>query len=215
MERILETNSSQTGVPMNPQKLLIIFSLTFLFSISLKAQRYGTTLGLRMGNSELSRMAGLSMQQRIADRHTLEAILQSDFSRNTTFSLLGKKHSPVISKRFNYYYGAGIALGNEESFVKNEQAKEITHTYGNSTLGVDLIAGVELTVANAVISLDYKPNINLSGRTEFYRGQVGISARTVLVKSKEQKRRKKQREKAKAAKTQSPKKSFSGLFDRN
>lgn len=179
------------------------------------AQRYGTALGLRFGNSELNRTVGLTIQQRLMDRVTLEGILQSDFSRNVTFSLLAEKHSPIISKRFNYYYGAGIAFGNEESFVKNSGTNEIIHTYGNSTFGVDLIAGVELTVANAVISLDYKPNVNLSGRSEFYRGQVGISARSVLVKSKEQKRKQKQRQKAKRSSKNQPKRPFSDLFKGN
>jgi hypothetical protein len=35
------------------------------------------------------------------------------------------------------------------------------------------------------------------GREEFYRGQVGISARMVLVKSKEQKKKQRQRQRAK------------------
>ncbi|OOG73728.1 hypothetical protein [Algoriphagus sp. A40] len=188
--------------------LLLLFQLPNLAI----AQRYGTALGLRFGNSEFNRTVGLTLQQRLVERVTLEGILQSDFSRNTTFSLLAKSHSPIISKRFNYYYGAGVAFGNEESFVKNPGTKEIIHTYGNSTFGVDMIAGVELTVANAVISLDYKPNINISGREEFYRGQVGISARTVLVKSKEQKQRQKQRQKAKNSNKIQPKKPFSELF---
>jgi hypothetical protein len=176
------------------------------------AQRYGTALGLRFGNSDLNRTVGLTVQQRIIEHVTLEAIIQSDFSRNTYLSLLLEKHRPIISKRFNYYYGAGLGLGNEESFVKNRGTKEIIHTYGNGTFGVDLIAGIELTLANAVIALDYKPNINLSGREEFFRGQVGISARAVLVKSKEQKRRQKERQRAKKSSKNPPKKPFSELF---
>ena len=152
------------------------------------------------------------MQQRLTERVTLEGIIQSDFNRNSTFSLLVEKHRPIISKRFNYYLGGGIALGKEESFVKNPATKEIVHTYGNTSFGVDLIAGIELTVANAVISLDYKPNVNISGREEFFRGQVGISARTVLVKSKEQKRKQKQRLKAKKSSKNQPKRPFSDLF---
>lgn len=176
------------------------------------AQRYGTAVGVRLGNSNLSRTFGLSIQQRIVDRVTLEAILQSDFSRNTNFSLLAERHRPLISKRFNYYYGGGIAFGKEESFIKNEETMQIDHTFGNSTVGVDLIAGIEFTVANTVLSLDYKPNINLAGRSEFYRGQVGISARTVLIKSKEQKKKQKKRQKAKNSSQKQPDKPFSDLF---
>lgn len=195
------------------QKSLLIFLICFLLNgLQANAQRYGTALGLRLGNSDINRTVGLSLQQRVLERITVEGILQTDFSRNSTLSVLARKHHPIISKRFNYYYGAGLSFGNEESFVKNPSTKEIIHTYGNATTGVDLIAGIEMTLANAVISLDYKPNINLVGREEFYRGQVGLSVRTVLVKSKEQKKKQRQRQKAKRVKTQAPKKSFSELF---
>ncbi|MFC5190896.1 hypothetical protein ACFPIK_03900 [Algoriphagus aquatilis] len=197
------------------QKSLVIFFICFLLNgIQVNAQRYGTALGLRLGNSDINRTVGLSLQQRVMERVTIEGILQTDFSRNTTLSVLAQKHHPIISKRFNYYYGGGLSFGNEESFVKNPATKEIIHTYGNATTGVDLIAGVEMTLANAVISLDYKPNINLVGREEFYRGQVGLSVRTVLVKSKEQKKKQRQRQKAKQAKNQPQRKPISDIFKR-
>lgn len=199
---------------MNKALVFPLFLLSLLLSTQGFSQRYGTALGLRFGNSDLNRTLGLTLQQRVTERVTLEGILQSDFSKNTTFSLLAERHRPIISKRFNYYLGGGVAFGNEESFVKNPDTKEIVHTYGNATFGVDLVAGIELTMANAVIAVDYKPNVNISGREEFYRGQVGISARTVLVKSKEQKRRQKQRNKAKRASQKQPKKPFSELFQK-
>jgi len=191
---------------------LLFFVFFGLTSVQVSAQRYGTAFGVRLGNSDINRTIGLSLQQRLLEKVTVEGILQTDFSRNTTLSVLAEKHHPIISKRFNYYYGGGLSFGKEESFVKNPSTKEIIHTYGNATTGVDLIAGIEMTLANAVISLDYKPNINLAGREEFYRGQVGISARTVLVKSKEQKKKQRQRQKARQAKAKTPRKPFSDLF---
>lgn len=177
---------------------LTLISIFFFASLSLaQAQRYGTAVGLRFGSNNLYRTVGLTAQQRIAKGLTVEGILQSDFKLNTTFTALLEKHRPIISKRFNYYYGVGASFGVEESFVKEPESNQILHTYGNSTVGVDLIGGVELTILNTAISLDYKPNINLTGREEFYRGQVGISARVVLVKSKEQKKKQRQRQKAK------------------
>ncbi len=175
-----------------------LFPLLFFACMSFaEAQRYGTAVGLRFGNNNLYRTVGVTAQQRISKRLSLEGMLQSDFKLNTTMSVLLEKHHPIISKRFNYYYGVGPSLGVEESFVKDPESKQILHTYGNSTAGIDLIGGLELTMLNTVISLDYKPNINLVGRQEFYRGQVGISARMVLVKSKEQKKRQRKRQKAK------------------
>lgn len=181
----------------NSLLLLILLSLPFFSS----AQRYGTAVGLRLGNSDQGRMLGISAQQRIVDRISLEGILQSDFNLNTTLSFLLEKHNPIISKRFNYYYGAGVSFGRESSTYKDDVNKELVQTYGNSTVGVDLIGGLELTVVNTVISLDYKPNVNISGRNEFYRGQVGISARVVLVKSKEQKKKQRQRKRGKTKKS--------------
>jgi hypothetical protein len=190
----------------------LLLSVCLLLPLQAFSQRYGTAAGLRFGNSDFNRTLGITVQQRLAERITMEGIVQTDFSRNTTLSILAERHRPIISKRFNYYLGGGVAFGNEESFVKNSTTKEIVHTYDNSTFGVDLIAGVELTVANAVIALDYKPNINISGREEFFRGQIGISARSVLVKSKEQKRKQKQRQRAKRASQNSKQKPFSDLF---
>jgi hypothetical protein len=177
-----------------------------------KAQHYGTAAGIRIANSDISRTLGLSVQQRVADKFTVEGILQTDFNRNTMASLLLERHHSLISKRFNYYYGAGFAVGNEESFVKNPLTKEIIHTYGNSISGLDLIAGIEMKISKAVISLDYKPNINISGREEFFHGQVGISARTVLVKSSEQKRKQRLRRKRKQSTKQAISKSFTEIF---
>lgn len=177
------------------QKLIYAF-LFILISNGAFSQHYGNALGLRLGNSNLNRTVGLSYQHRIQKNLTLEGIVQSDFSRNTTAHLLVERHRPILSKRLNYYYGTGLALGKEESFLKNEQDKTITHTYGNGTFGVDFILGLEFTVFKTVLSLDYKPNVNLIGRSEFFRGQAGFTARMVLTKSKEQKR--KQRQKAKA-----------------
>ncbi|MEB2784071.1 hypothetical protein [Algoriphagus persicinus] len=177
---------------------LTLLTLLIFSTLSIaQAQRYGTAVGLRFGNSNLYRTVGLTAQQRITKQISIEAMLQSDFKLNTTFSALIEKHHPIISKRFNYYYGIGPSFGVEESFVKSEGSKQILHTYGNTTAGLDLMGGLELTLLNTVISLDYKPNINLVGREEFYRGQVGISARMVLVKSKEQKKKQRQRQKAK------------------
>ncbi len=188
---------------MEKRLLTLTLILFCLSNFQVQAQRYGTAAGLRFGNNSLGRTVGITAQQRITDRLTLEGILQSDFSRNSNLSLLIEKHHPMISKRFNYYYGAGISFGKEESFEKVEDSKQIIQTYGNATTGVDLVTGIEMTLLNTVLSLDYKPNINIAGREDFYRGQVGISARMVLVKSKEQKKKQRQREKAKNSKQKS------------
>ncbi|MCH7406658.1 hypothetical protein [Belliella aquatica] len=176
------------------------------------AQRYGTAAGLRLGSNDFSRTVGITAQQRILKNITIEGIAQSDFSRNTTLHLLLERHRPIISKRFNYYYGLGYSLGWEESNIKNPATMEIITTYGNNTNGIDLIGGIEMTILNTTVSLDYKPNFNMSGREEFYRGQVGISVRTVIVKSKAQDKKRRQRAREKRKKNRTP--LFEGLRER-
>lgn len=174
-------------------------------------QSYGTSAGLRLGNSQDYRTIGITGKQRLIKAVTVEAIIQSNFNSNTTAHLLLARHRPMISRRFNYYYGGGLSLGLEESRQKMQESKRIVTTYGNPTMGLDLILGVEMTVMKLNISLDYKPNINLAGKEQWYAGQVGISVRPVLVQGKVQQKKKRQKARNKR-KTQ--KKSTGGSFSR-
>ena len=183
------------------QKTLLVSILTvFLFGGQCnlaKGQSYGTSGGLRLANNDQGRMLGLTVKQRIQKGLTVEGIIQSDFSYNTTVHALLERHRPLLTKRLNYYYGAGVSLGIEESRQKVSESMQIIQTYGNGTLGVDLIGGVELTLLGINFSLDYKPNINIVGRQPWYSGQVGISARSVLVKGNKQNKKKRQRNRQK------------------
>ena len=173
-----------------------MFVFFVCLSVLVNAQKYGNTLGLRFGNGPY-RTIGVSFEQRLFKHVTFEGIFQSDLSRNTLAHGLIKHHHPVLGKRINLYTGAGMSFGIEESLYKNTADKEVITTYGNSTLGADLIAGAELTILGLTLSVDYKPNLNLVGRENWYQGQVGISLRKVLLSDKElkKKRRKKKRKK--------------------
>lgn len=178
---------------MRESLFAIVICLT---SFTVSAQKYGTTLGLRLGNDRY-RTAGITLEHRLMKKVTFEGILQTDFSRNTTAHGLIKNHIPLITKRLNVYTGAGLSIGNEESIGKNMDTREVVTTYGNATIGADLIAGAELTLLGLNVSVDYKPNINLVGRTNWYQGQIGISVRTILVKDKERRKRKRIKEREK------------------
>ena len=185
------------------QKLTFFVFLVSLISFShaTKAQRYGTALGLRVGNSDLSRTVGLTFGATNSKAY---------FSRiDSSVRLLEKHHffllwqnsiGPLFQSGSITIWVQDQPLEMRKAFEKYPETRQIVHSYGNSTFGLDMIAGLELTVANAVISLDYKPNINIAGREEFFRGQVGISARTVFGKEqRNKKKRAKRRQKAKKA----------------
>jgi len=174
---------------------LLLITLSSI-SIQLFGQRYGTAAGMRLGNNNDGRSLGLSVQHRVMKQVTLEGILQTNFRHTTTFHALIEKHQGILANRLNFYYGAGLSLGNEESTINNKAEKEIITTYGNTTFGTDVILGLELTLVRYNISLDYKPNFNIAGKEQWYQGQFGFTARKVLVKGSTQNKRKRQRQRA-------------------
>ena len=90
-------------------------------------------------------------------------------------------------------------MGMEQSKFNDPLNQTIIITTGNKTLSGDLVVGLELTMLKYNISVDYKPNFNITGRNPWYLGQVGISGRAVLVTGAKQNKRwrEKNREKRK------------------
>jgi len=87
-------------------------------------------------------------------------------------------------------------------FIKKQKTLQ---TFQNKTFGADLIVGAEVTLLHWNVSVDYKPNFNLSGRESWYQGQVGVSVRGVVIsdsalkkhkREKAREKRQKEREKA-------------------
>ena len=88
-------------------KNAIILFILSLSAVSLTAQSYTTSAGMRLGTEW-----GLTVQQRIAKKTTLEGILQSSLQREEfTLTVLAEQHYPLISRRLNVYAGAGLHKG--------------------------------------------------------------------------------------------------------
>ena len=143
--------------------LLVLFAVV---SIQLSAQSYNTAVGLRLGTDW-----GLTIQQRIAKMTTVEAIIQQSLGKDeTSVSLLLEQHKRLISKRFNFYIGAGIQKG---------WSGELDSLNEGDPFGFPLIAGAEFTIKNLVLSYDFKPVINVLGGSPFV-VQSGLSLRYVF-----------------------------------
>ena len=156
---------------------------------STQAQAYITAAGVRLGPA-----IGLSVQQRIMDRTTLEMMVHHrNFLDQTTAGILIEKHMPLIFKSLNVYTGAGV----QKTWY---QAPEYT---GDDPWGIQFVVGAELTLSRFNVSWDFKPVVTPAGDDPFFQGQSAISLRYALIKGKKKglfasdKGKQKQRQKAK------------------
>ncbi|HMN90901.1 MAG TPA: hypothetical protein PKD70_01230 [Saprospiraceae bacterium] len=152
----------------NTQLLLFLLCLA---AVRTSAQSYNTALGMRLGTDW-----GVTLQQRIANRTTLEVLLQSSLQREEVLlTVMGEQHLPVISRRFNIYYGGGLHKGWINETDRNDEP------YANP-FGVTFIGGIEMSLARLNISYDFKPAINITGGQHNFYTQTGISLRYIIDK---------------------------------
>ena len=168
------------GINIAKKKYLLFILL--LSSFSVFAQSYTTAGGMRLGTEW-----GLTLQQRILDRATIEGIFQSSLTREElTITALFEHHNPLISKRLNFYAGGGLHKG--WTTQKNPLYK--------NPFGFTLIAGLEFTIARLVLSYDFKPALNITGGEKKFYLQTGVSLRYVFVTQKAYNKRKRAKRRA-------------------
>jgi hypothetical protein len=150
-----------------------LFALIIILVFTLApctAQSWFTAGGMRLGTDW-----GLSLQQRLARKTSAELILQSSLSRDEgMLTILGKKHTSLLSRRFNLFVGAGYHTGWSTASI-------VTADY-KGPKGVSLIAGAEATLGRINLSYDLKPAINIVGGEEPVYWQTGVSLRYVIAK---------------------------------
>jgi len=170
-------------------KVFLLFAALFFFSGISSAQTYFTAGGLRLGTDW-----GLTIQQRVAKKTTVETILQSSlFREEVMITILGEQHGPLLSRRFNVYGGAGLHKGwSTARRVNGEDQPEYKGPFG-----ITLIGGAEMTIGRLNLSYDFKPAINISGGEQTFYAQSGISARYVIVKKPAWEKNKKGKKKKK------------------
>ncbi len=153
------------------KQLLIIF-ITLLSTFSVIAQGYNIAGGIRMGTDW-----GITGKYRIGKKESIEGIIQSSASKSkdeVIITALYEKHNPLISKRFNFYTGAGLHKG-----WNNTVNGETTY---KDPFGVTAIAGIEFNLGRTNVSWDFKPAFNLIGGERKMYTQSGISLRYVFKK---------------------------------
>ena len=152
----------------------IFLLIASLFTLGGMAQSYNTAAGPRLGTE-----IGLSVQQRISKKETIEFIL-NDVPRNNqvTISLLYEKHTALLFRQFNYYVGSGLHVG----WINNRAEDD-----PKGPFGISFITGVELRLGRTIFSLDYKPALNLTGGYKRYQSEAAFSMRYIIIKKKKKK----------------------------
>ena len=187
-------------VNMNKLFLFIVF---FSGTTLLSAQTYNFSGGIRLGTE-----IGISIKVRVADKLTLEGIVQSPIQEEEAIiSLLLEKHNSVLTKGLNIYYGGGVQKG----FVFSE-VREFEDPFG-----AVVIIGAEFNFARLNLSYDLKPAINIIGGSAPVILQTGLSVRYIFdkrdisiidPKKRAKKKKQKAKDKVKKAKEKAKKKRF-------
>ncbi|PSR53607.1 hypothetical protein AHMF7605_08745 [Adhaeribacter arboris] len=155
---------------MNKFCLALLF-LLFILNFSANAQKYKTTLGVRIGRNDF----GITGQQKIYKQTTLEAIgLVS--GREVSATGLVEQHFPVLGQGFNVYLGAGAHIGH---------LKDHGGFYGGDLLGG---AELKLPIVPIVLSLDLKPAFHVN-HEEWGTVNGALSIRYILIKEKKEKKK--------------------------
>jgi len=141
--------------------------LLLAFAHGAAAQKYNTALGVRLGGGNY----GLTLQQRVASRVTLEGIAGLR-EREYSGTVLGQYHFGILGPSLNYYFGAGGHLGRNKD----------TGNFG----GFDALVGVEYKVAiiPIVLSFDFKPSYEINS-ADYARFPTAFSIRYILFKRKD------------------------------
>ncbi|MEZ5043599.1 MAG: hypothetical protein R2828_27120 [Saprospiraceae bacterium] len=165
-------------------KNILVCSLLTVLSWPLVAQSYDVAGGMRLGTDW-----GITAKYRFAQKTTGELILQSSLQREELMlTLLGEQHSPLISRRFNFYVGGGLHKG-----WLTPKGEEII----KDPFGLTAIAGIEFTLARLNLTWDFKPAINLVGGEQKMYKQTGVSIRYVFLQKNELAKNKKRRDRIK------------------
>ena len=137
------------------------------------------------GNAIRDRLGG-DDQVSICQKTTGEFIIQSSLQREELIlTALVEQHSPLISRRFNFYVGGGVHKG----WITQNEGETVKDPFG-----LTAIAGIEFTLARLNLTWDFKPAINLVGGEQKLYKQTGVSIRYVFLKKNEIAKNKKRRD---------------------
>jgi len=143
------------------KKLLFVLSLSAIISLSVSAQDYKTSLGLRAGYPY-----GLTIKHFMGKSNAVEGILASSYNGFVATALFENEHWTGSYPGLKWFWGVGAHVG----FWNSGNNPRLPATYdGGSIIGLDGILGLEYTFDEIPLnlSLDVLPSVNLIGDVGF------------------------------------------------
>lgn len=144
-----------------------------------QAQSYKTAAGIRVDNG-----VQLTVQQHIVNGWTAEGILHTSIgSENLGLTLLAEKHSKILFRSTNIYFGAG-----GHYYWDNESSSTEPASSGNNVYGLSFIGGAEISLGRVNVAVDWKPELHLSqsDKTFGWNG-ASVSVRYIFAKRERKK----------------------------
>lgn len=154
---------------MNKYILIAFLGLT---SVMAFGQKYNTLAGIRIADD-----FGISFAQRVAKKTTVELNHQpGTFAGRELTSILGKQHYPLLTKRINFFMGAGLYT--RKAIETNSET-----TVAVRTNGLAMTFGAEISLGRLSISTDYQPLVtfNKNDSNQRFYTTSGLSLRYILV----------------------------------
>ncbi len=138
---------------LNTRFPIILFALAAFISVPAFGQSYKTAAGIRIDNG-----LNLTLQQYVTNGWTAEGILHTGFnSKDLGVTLLAEKHHKILFRNLNFYGGAGV------HYYGRSEATRLENETAQNVFGLSAIGGAELSLGRLNFSVDWKPELHLSG----------------------------------------------------
>lgn len=153
--------------------ILILILLSFVGFGALRAQDYGTGIGIRGGPAQ-----GITIKHFISNTNAIEGIVSTRWQGWIITGLYEIHADPFKVSELKVFYGAGAHIG----WWYNPDAPWADAGGQYSIIGIDAILGMEYSFNEIPISLsiDWKPAFNLFGYTGGWFDGGGISVRYIF-----------------------------------
>jgi hypothetical protein len=154
-------------------KKLVLISIFFTIALSLSAQDYRTSLGVRGGLP-----SGLTIKHFLNKNNALEGIMALSYGGFVVTGLYEFEKWTGIYPSLNWYIGAGAYAG----FWDAGDNPNLPDTFTGSVIGIGLVGGLEYTFDEIPLNLalDILPTFNLAGTSGWGGMSGGLSIRYVF-----------------------------------